>query len=62
MALALLIGCSDSNTGGSGLSDAAGSGDGGDSDGNIVRIEAGENFQSRLLTSYLRVILPQSPQ
>ena len=40
-------------TGGSGLSGAAGSGDGGDSDGNIVRIEAGEGFQSRLLEALI---------
>ncbi len=55
MALALLTGCSDSSNGGSGLSGAAGNGDGGGdgSEGNIVRIEAGENFQSRLIEALI---------
>ena len=55
MALALLIGCSDGSNGGSGLSGAAGNGDGGGdgSEANIVRIEAGENFQSRLIEALI---------
>jgi parallel beta-helix repeat protein len=51
VALTLLTACSDSNSGGSGLSGAAGNDDG--SEDNIVRIEAGENFQSRLLEALI---------
>ena len=51
VALTLLTACSDSNSGGSGLSGAAGNDDG--SEDNIVRIEAGDNFQSRLLEALI---------
>jgi parallel beta-helix repeat protein len=51
VALTLLTACSDSNNGGSGLSGAAGNDDG--SEDNIVRIEAGDNFQSRLLEALI---------
>ncbi|MCX2976316.1 parallel beta-helix domain-containing protein [Candidatus Marimicrobium litorale] len=51
VALTLLTACSDGNSGGSGLSGAAGNDDG--SEDNIVRVEAGENFQSRLLEALI---------
>ena len=51
MTLTLLTACSGSNNGGSGLSGATGNDDG--SEDNIVRIEAGEGFQSRLLEALI---------